>query len=223
MKQTNRQSAARHGLRRHPQARAQARRQQLIEAARALLGMHQVDSLSLPAVARQAGIAPSSTYHFFTDLDELFREVAITIAAEMVGLVPGSLKPDSWEDVVRAYLECAMNFFNADPAALQLILGEQTTSSIKRAACREGAPFGEELRQTISQYFVLPEIPDIEGVFFRAIQIADLMFCLSVADHGRITPAMFEESLRAACAYLSVYLPRHLPAPQMLPAEQLLK
>lgn len=197
--------------RKHPQERAQVRRSLLISAARRLLATHALDELSLPIIAREAGIAPSSTYHFFRDLYELYGELAVVIVSEMIGLIPSDLKPGDWEDVVEAYLHYAADTFNKDPAALQLILGTRTTPQIKRAACQDNAPFGEELSLEIDRHFVLPEIEDAPGVFFRAIQIADLMFCLSVSAHGRITPHMLEEGRRATCAYLAIYLPRHLP------------
>lgn len=183
-----------------------------MSAARKLLAANQLEDLSLPIIAREADIAPSSTYHFFGDVAELYRELAVLIASEMVGLMPDDLTPQCWEDVAQAYFESAASYFNADPAALQLILGEHTTAEIKRAACRQNdAPFGDELAMVIDRYFALPSLPATHDLFFRAIQIADLMFCLSVADHGTITPEMLAEASRAACAYLGLYLPRHLP------------
>lgn len=146
--------------RKHPQERAQVRRSLLISAARRLLATHALDELSLPIIAREAGIAPSSTYHFFRDLYELYGELAVVIVSEMIGLIPSDLKPGDWEDVVEAYLHYAADTFNKDPAALQLILGTRTTPQIKRAACQDNAPFGEELSLEIDRHFVLPEIED---------------------------------------------------------------
>ena len=49
------------------------------------------------------------------------------------------------------------------------------------------------------------------AIFFRAVEIADLMFSLSMLEHGAITPAMTEEAIRAVIGYLRTHLPATLP------------
>jgi hypothetical protein len=48
-------------------------------------------------------------------------------------------------------------------------------------------------------------------MFFRAVEIADLMFSLSMLEHGSITPQMTEEAILAVTAYLGTHLPAALP------------
>jgi hypothetical protein len=43
------------------------------------------------------------------------------------------------------------------------------------------------------------------------VEIADLMFSLSVLEHGRITAEMTGEAVRAMVGYLSAHLPAELP------------
>ena len=47
--------------------------------------------------------------------------------------------------------------------------------------------------------------------FSRAVEIADLMFGLSVLDNGMITNEMGAEAERAVIAYLGTYVPENLP------------
>ena len=63
----------------------------------------------------------------------------------------------------------------------------------------------------LSAHFVLPELPGREAIFFRAVEIADLMFLLSVLEHGRVVSAMTAEGIRAVNGYLATYLPATLP------------
>lgn len=65
--------------------------------------------------------------------------------------------------------------------------------------------------QQIERRFVLPERKDRTALFFRAIEIADLMFSLSVLEHGAITGPMTEEAVRAVSAYLRTHFPASLP------------
>jgi hypothetical protein len=76
---------------------------------------------------------------------------------------------------------------------------------------RSDAAIGQLYEQHIDRYFELPMLPRRSTVFFRAVEIADLMFCLSLLDAGLITPEMHAEADRACTAYLETYLPRVLP------------
>lgn len=58
--------------------------------------------------------------------------------------------------------------------------------------------------------FNLPELADSRELFFKALQIADVFFSLSVAEHDQVTDAALEEAILAATAYLSLYLPPQL-------------
>jgi hypothetical protein len=63
----------------------------------------------------------------------------------------------------------------------------------------------------IDAQFVLPDIPDRSRVFFYAIEAADLMFGLSLFEGGTLRREMVEEAKRMSCAYLALYIPKHLP------------
>jgi hypothetical protein len=58
---------------------------------------------------------------------------------------------------------------------------------------------------------VLPRGSGRTATFFRAVEIADLMFSLSMLEHGSITPQMTEEAIRAVTGYLKTHLPASLP------------
>lgn len=196
------------------QARGRARRQEFLETTRALLLERPLDQLSLTMVAEQAGIPASSIYHFYGDISELLKDVARAISLEMVAELDakaGQGVHDGWQSIVRDFMRGASAIFNANRAARQLMLGPRTPPDIKRAACYEESRFGNALAREIEAVFVLPLIEDREGVFFRAVQICDLMFSLSVADHDAVTPKGCEEGAHASIAYLGLYLPPILP------------
>jgi AcrR family transcriptional regulator len=196
-----------------PQRRGLARRDTLEQAARELLRDHELDELSLGDVARHAGVPVSSAYHFYGDIRDLYAALLAKIGDEALGLYrkPLLVAPHAWPDVMAAFARKGMRFFEGDPAAARLMVGPKTPADLKLRDRANDVALGRLLEEQMSRYFVLPTIPDRSRVFFRAIEIADLMFCLSMVEHGRITRDYTDEAIRAAVGYLGSYLPEKLP------------
>ncbi|WP_321395927.1 TetR/AcrR family transcriptional regulator [Emcibacter sp.] len=197
--------------RKHTQARGRERRLALLQAARELLNERDMGQITLPSVAEHAGIATSSTYHFYPDIRELFKDLAASIADEMINSPLDLPSPGTWEDLVRSYTKAACDFYSQDIAARQLMLGIKTDPEIKRAGCAKEAGFGDALMSLLEKYFILPALENPGQIFFRAIQIADAMFMISVEENDRLTEEYVEEACRAKVAYLELYLPKYLP------------
>lgn len=193
--------------RRYTQARGRARREVLVQAARDLLQEREIDDITLPMVSEAANIPSSSTYHFFPDLRELYKELARTISDEMVRAEPAVAAEATWQSIIGTFLTASADYFNADAAARQLILGPRTTPDIRQAGCHDDYRFGVQLHAALSARFHLPELAEPTAIFFRAIVIADAFFALSVLEDGIITRHMIEEASRAATSYLGNYLP----------------
>jgi AcrR family transcriptional regulator len=193
--------------RRYTQARGRARREALIQAARELLQERAIDDITLPMVSEAAGIPSSSTYHFFPDLRELFKELARTLSDEMASIEPAIAADASWQAIIGICLESSAGYFNADAAARQLILGPRTTPDIRQAGCHDDYRFGVQLHAALSERFHLPELAEPIAIFYRGIVIADAFFALSVLEDGVITHHMLGEAIRGTTAYLGNYLP----------------
>jgi hypothetical protein len=63
----------------------------------------------------------------------------------------------------------------------------------------------------------LPDWISRDETFFRAIEIADLFFSLSVLRCQRITEEYVAEAVRATNAYLALYIPAILPPAEEFP------
>ena len=59
--------------------------------------------------------------------------------------------------------------------------------------------------EIFSRYFDIPDTDEMHNAFYYFIEITDLIFTLSVIEHGEITPAMLAEAKRAGSAYLETY------------------
>jgi AcrR family transcriptional regulator len=162
-------------------------------------------------VAEYAGIPTSSCYHFYPEIKELYKDLVRLIAQEMIEDPIKISSPPNWEYVVAASVRAACDFYNRDYAATQLMLGSKTAPEIKREGCSQEIGFGDGLMNQISTYFILPYLANPKAIFFRAIQVADAMFQISIDEHDRLTEEYIEEATNVMVAYLALYLPRILP------------
>lgn len=198
------------GKERATQARGRARRAELLAAARTALAERSLDEIGMADVAERAAIPISSTYHFFSDIRELWKELARVVAAQQASEDLALPRVSSWQELVRASLIHHQTAFNKDPAARQLMLGPHIPPEIKNAACKEDFRFGTALWTAVRSQFVLPGLADSREIFFKALLIADVFFSLSVAEHDEVRDEALEEAILATTAYLSVYLPPQL-------------
>jgi len=194
------------------QARGRKRREALLAAARELLGERDSSQITLADVAARADVPKSSAYHFYTDALELFVELVSILDSELqqtIALPVGRV--ESWEAVMGIVLDRAAIFFEDNPAAQQLMLSSQSPPAIKRYSRRADIDTGRLVEGLIDEQFVLPEVPNRSRIFFYAIEAADLMFGLSLFERGELLREMVDEAKRMCCAYLALYIPRHLP------------
>lgn len=201
------------GLARRTQERGRTRRAALIEAGRKLLRTREIDEIALTDIANEAGIPKSSAYHFFSQVLEVFEAAAIDMEIELQSDLE-QLSTDGskdWRQVATIFTGRGADFFNANRDAMQLLIGPKSPSAIKLKDRQNDFAIAGQLKDQISGHFELPELADTPEIFFRAIEIADLFFGLSVIRHDHITEEFKGEAARATCAYLSLYLPVVLP------------
>src|SRR5262245_32632424 len=180
------------------------RRKRLLEAARALLSERELDDISLGDVAARAGVPKGSAYHFYEDIGDLYASRLVNLQTERIEdqRRPIRSRIDRWQDVITVLTKRGMKYYNSNPAARQLQIGPKTPPELKRRDRQSDAAIGRLFEEHIGTLFQLPDIPNRTQVLFRAVEIADLMFGLSVLDEGTITNEMCAEAQRAMTAYL---------------------
>ena len=146
-------------------------RQNIIHAAFSLLDENRsLSAISLREVAREAGIAPTSFYRHFKDMDEL----GLTLVDE-AGLALRQLMSQarrriaSGGGVINTSVETFMEFIAANKNVFRLLLREHTgtSSAYRLAVFREIQHFVEELTDYIIER---------QGVEYRIAQLqADAM------------------------------------------------
>lgn len=202
------------GTRKHSwHARGIQRRGLLLEAARALLAERDLDQLSLGDVAARAGVPKSSAYHFYADMQALYAALLVLVQKELIQVLSQPLRGRfaAWQDIVTTLTKRGAAFYMENVAARQLQIGPKTPPALKLYDRHSDTAIARLYEEHIASVFELPRIANRSRLFYRAIEIADLMFCLSMLEQGSLTKEMCREADRAASAYLATYLPAVLP------------
>jgi AcrR family transcriptional regulator len=189
-----------------------ARRKRLLQAARTLLESRELDEISLGDVAAAAKVPKGSAYHFYADIRDLYVNLQGELEAELLtGMrAPVRRKVSDWHELVDVLTARGAAYYAKSPAARQLQIGPKTPPELKLRDRQHDVALGKIFENHFDVWFELPAVPDRSIVFFRALEIADLMFSLSVLEHGHITREMQAEASRAMCAYLGLYIPEKL-------------
>jgi AcrR family transcriptional regulator len=190
-----------------------ARRQILLNSARKMLRTTRLAELSLGDVARRAKVPKGSAYFFYKDITALCASLVGLIDEELQAALREPLPPtmNSWQEIFSLLIERGCNFLQNDPAASQLIVGMDATPSLKLIDRANDVVLGRIVDEQLASKFELPQMVDRPKLFFRALELADVMLCLSMIEHGRITKEYADEGSRAGLAYLGTYLPDKLP------------
>ncbi|MBT1451142.1 HTH-type transcriptional repressor FabR [Glaciecola sp. XM2] len=143
-------------------------RQKLIDAAFALLDENKtLTAISLREIAREAGIAPTSFYRHFTDINEL----GLTLVDES-GLALRQLmrkarqRIEKGGSVIEISVHTFMEFITQNKNVFRLLLREHTGTSLafRSAVMREIQYFTEELSDYIVSHLQLePQIAHLQA------------------------------------------------------------
>ena len=200
--------------RRPVQKRGRERFDALLDCAETLLAAEPAGSFSIYDLAARAEVPPASVYHFFPT----WRAVTLALATRYTLQLAAALDQpldrahtSRWTDFIGARFRIATAFFNDHPVFSRLLLGGMVAPDL-RALDVEAANNTSRLTYAkMSEYFVLPPLPDEFEKFTTLVAIFDGVAMASYARHGHITPHFAAEAEHAGVAYCRTFLPEHLP------------
>jgi len=200
------------GLRKTPSAtreRGRQRRKLLLKAAYDLLCVRPVEDISFRDIANEAGIPEGSAYHFFANRFDVFSALAkelsdLFIKAHQQRLSASRRK--SWRALAEHLVDVGAKVYAENPPARQLLIGGKTPPEVKQADRINDRAVGNVMYEVFSEHFELPDSDEMRSAFYYFIEITDVIFTLSVIEHGKITPRMLAEAKRAGVGYLGTYL-----------------
>ena len=199
---------------RKSRARSQGRIDSILDAARTLLAVEGVASLSIYSVAERAQIPPSSVYHFFAGVPALLQALTGDVHAAFRACLQAPIDHQalgSWRDLSRIVEQRMLTIYNEDAAARQLILAQHGLTEVTQADRQHDLELGQLMHALFMRHFELPVLPQDVDVFTLAMELGDRVYARSIQLHEHITPRMAEESMRVVDVYLGLYLPPFLP------------
>jgi len=200
------------GLRKPPSAtrkRGRERRKLLLKAAYDLLCVRPVEDVSFRDIADEAGVPEGSAYHFFANRFDVFSALAKELSDQFIEAHRRKVPPSrrkSWQALAEHLVDVGAEVYAANPPARQLLIGGKTPPEVKQAGRLNDRAVGEVMYEVFAEHFELPETEEMHKAFYYFIEITDLIFTLSVIEHGEITAAMLAEAKRAGTGYLGTYL-----------------
>lgn len=201
-------------IRRPAQKRSRVRFEAILDGAERLLDTLPPSAISIHAIAAEVGISPPSIYHFFPEPQLVFSALAERYLKrfEEGVLTEAPANVTSWQELQTLQFRAGQLWFNAHPAARQVLLGGPAWSSDIHAQDLDSnfVMAGRSI-ELMAQRFVMPDIPDLDDRLVEVIAINDAIWSLSIHRHGLITDAMEEQARRARIAYSRTFLPEYLP------------
>lgn len=195
------------------QARGIAKFEMILDAAHALIEVEQSPDISLYDVAKEAGVATGSVYHFFPTVESVF--IALVqrydqLFADLIRDIDPQDQDTEWQDLLVRHTERSREFMNSSPPALMLIIGPLRTWQSRLVDTMGDARIAQAMVESYQRNFALPEDPQPEIILHHAIRILEGFWELSYQQHGLVTDEMSRETNRAMIAYLGLYWPRFL-------------
>jgi AcrR family transcriptional regulator len=200
------------GLRKAPSAtrkRGRERRRLLLKATYELLCVRPVEDVSFRDIADKAGVPEGSAYHFFANRFDVFSALAKELSDQFIEAHRRKVPPSrckSWQALAEHLVDVGAKIYAENPPARQLLIGGKTPPEVKQADRINDRSVGNVMYEVFAEHFELPESDKMRNAFYYFIEITDLIFTLSVIEHGEITPEMLAEAKRAGIGYLGTYL-----------------
>lgn len=185
------------------------RRSKLRQAAYELLCERDIEDVSFRDIAARADVPEGSAYHFYANRFDLFTALAGDLSDLFIKAHQADVPPKrcgNWQDLAAHLVEVGAKVYAENPPARALLIGGKTPPEVKQADRINDRRVGEVMYNVFARYFVLPETAGLRAAFYYFIEITDLIFMLSVIEHGEITPAMLKQAKLAGTGYLAHYL-----------------
>ncbi|MEC8427155.1 MAG: hypothetical protein VXZ35_01925 [Pseudomonadota bacterium] len=204
---------------RKPQARGDARRQELLNAAETLLLSQEFDEVSMADIARQAEIPTASCYSLFSNSTAVFSQLNNRYSQKFVATLSSAVRDrdfSSWMEIMDYCCDFMVDFYEQHPSFSRIMLSGKAPSEVRYSRGRiDGSQHAQQLLEFISSRFSLPVIEDPLTKFTVTVDLIDGIVASGFIREGRISETVLSEAKRAVQAYLKLYIPTFLPRNNM--------
>jgi AcrR family transcriptional regulator len=193
--------------------RGRTRFQLLLEATEALLLEHSPDDIGLYQIAKHAGVAPASVYHFLPTTNAALLALAERFHADIRAIMDEPMPSSrliSWQDLLAIRHERAVDYYNAHLPAAKIFLGIHPSWEIHQADKDYNRRASQTLFEYFDRFFVMPYVKDPQPKFEIMYSIADAVWAISFERHSKIVPQYADEAFAACIAYCRTFLPERV-------------
>lgn len=191
----------------------------LLDATAELLHEQAPDEIGLYQIAERAGVPPASVYHFFPTKEAAYVALATRCSEEMLKVHATPIEArliQSWQDLFRIDARRGMEFYNRNPPYLKITYGGYGGVDAYNVERILALTFSTSSYDRLNRIFHMPVIREPERKFEIRLGILDSVWQISARCHEQITEEYFEESVKAAIAYMRLYIPDHLEPRELL-------
>jgi AcrR family transcriptional regulator len=199
---------------RGPQKRGLERRRKLIETAFSIFETTPIEDVSYQEIAVAAGIPLPSCYHFYPGKVDLIRAIAEDQTEVFNEYCYAPLPTDalrSWETVIEEWLSRAVRFHQDSYARRQIFLGRHMPAEVRIDKQIREKTIARQLQDMVGAHFAIPRSPEMERVFFQAIEISTLMVSLDYMEKGQLDADSDRDAGMAMLSYLRNFIPPIVP------------
>ncbi|MEZ9301316.1 TetR/AcrR family transcriptional regulator [Vibrio splendidus] len=175
-----------------------------------LMERREATDISMYDVAKECGMATSTVYHHYPNIENLFHSLLDDVFTDFDALLYHCIdveKVTHWTDINRMIETAYVDYYNNNPIARKLILGRHTFTELGHADTEHDLVLGKEVEAIYRKFFDVPQLTMPINVFAISLQVADKIYSLSYRQHGSITPELANEAIRLTESYLQLYIP----------------
>lgn len=214
MSKTVQSSARSRSAARGPQKRGLQRRRKLIGTALEIFETTPIEDVSYQDIAAAAGIPLPSCYHFYPGKVDLIRAIAED-QTELFNQFCFAPLPEaalrSWETVVEEWLDRAIRYHQESYARRQIFLGRHMPAEVRIDKQIREKTIARRLQEMIGAHFAITASPEMERVFFQAIEIGTLIVSLDYMEKGQLDEHSARDAGMAMLSYLRNFIPPVVP------------
>ena len=180
------------------------------EAVVRLMERREATDISMYDVAKECGMATSTVYHHYPNIENLFHCLLENVFEDFDLLLKQCINEENvfhWTDINRMIETAYVEYYNNNPIAKKLILGRHTFAELGHADAEHDLELGQQVEMIYRQFFDIPQLPQPINIFAISLQVADKLYSLSYRKYGYITPELAKEALRLTESYLQLYIP----------------
>ena len=180
------------------------------EAVAQLMARREATNISMYDVAKECGMATSTVYHHYPNIEDLFHRLLDDIFTDFNLLLNQCIDVENithWTDINRMIETAYVNYYNNNAIAKKLILGRHTFSKLGHADTVNDLILGEQVELIYRRFFDIPRLLQPINIFAISLQVADKIYSLSYLKYGYITEELAQEAIFLTESYLKLYIP----------------